>query len=131
MVKGLDVDMKTDMSFDVCGPMSQSSVGGARYFVTFIDDKTRKTFVYALKSKDEAFVKFKEFKALKDCGIHHQKTAPYTPEQNGVAERANRTIVERARCMLHERSVDLGLWAEAISTATYLKNRSSSTTIRM
>jgi hypothetical protein len=133
--------------------MSKNSIGGARYFVTFIDDKTRKTFVYFLKSKDEVFAKFKEFKShaekqtgkrikilrsdnggeytsaafdryLKDRGIQHQKTVPYTPEQNGVAERANRTIVERARCMILEQDMDKEFWAEAISTSTYLKNRS-------
>src|SRR4051794_30491239 len=49
---------------DVCGPMSQTSIGGARYFVTFIDDKTRKTFAYPMKTKDETFEKFKDFKAL-------------------------------------------------------------------
>ena len=116
---------------DVCGPMSEPSIGKARYFVTFIDDKTRKTFVYFLKQKSDAFEKFKQFKSavenktgkriktlrsdnggeytsnefetyLKKHGIAHQKTAPYTPEQNGVAERANRTIVEMARSMLHE-----------------------------
>src|SRR4051812_20219851 len=96
---------------DVCGPMSQNSVRGARYFVTFIDDKTRKTFAYLIKSKDETFEKFKHFKALvekqterkiktlrsdnggeytshafsrylKEHGIQHQKSAPYVPEQN-------------------------------------------------
>jgi transposase InsO family protein len=131
--------------------MSQNSISGARYFVTFIDDKTRMTFTYPMKSKDETYQKFKFFKTLvenqtekkikilrsdnggeytshefdsylKEHGIKHQKSAPYVPEQNGIAERANRTIVERARCMLHEQNVDLGLWAEAISTSTYLKN---------
>src|SRR3954465_4688504 len=49
---------------DVCGLMSQNSVGGARYFVTFIDDKMQKTFTYPIKSKDKTFEKFKHFKAL-------------------------------------------------------------------
>ena len=50
-------------------------------------------------------------------------TVPYTPEQNGVAERANRTIVEAARSMLYAREMNLEYWAEAVSTAVYLKNR--------
>ena len=49
---------------DVCGPMSTNSIGGARYFVTFIDDKSRKTFVYFLRTKDQVFTKFKEFRAM-------------------------------------------------------------------
>src|SRR3954463_8931624 len=114
----------------MCGPMSQNSIGRARNFVMFIN-KTQKTFAYRMKSKDETFEKFKDFKALvekqtekkikilrsdnggeytshafsrylKEHGIQHQKSAPYVPEQNSVAERANRTIVERVRCMLHE-----------------------------
>ena len=100
---------------DVCGPMSEKSIGGTKYFVTFIDDKTRKTFTYPIRSKDETFERFKTFKALaekqtgkrvkalrsdnggeytskafecylKDQGIQHQRSAPYTPEQNGIAE---------------------------------------------
>ena len=138
---------------DVCGPMSKTSLGKTRYFLTFIDDKSRMTFVYFLRSKDEVFTKFKEFKSLvenqtgkriktlrsdnggeytshnfqrylKAQGILHQKTAPYTPEQNGVAERANRTIVEKARCMLQEYGMNHEFWAEAVNTAVYLKNRS-------
>jgi transposase InsO family protein len=136
---------------DVCGPMKYTSIGGSNYFLTFIDDYSRMTFVYFLKSKDEVFEKFKEFKALvenqcgkkikclrndnggeytshlftkflKDNGIRHQKTVPYTPQQNGVAERANRTIVEKARCMLYGAELHRELWAEAVSTAVYLKN---------
>ena len=138
---------------DLCGPMQQASIGGAKYFLTFIDDATRKTFVYFLKAKHEVFGKFQEFKALaerqtskqikairsdnggefvskafdehlKSHGIHHQKTVPYTPQQNGVAERANRTIVERARTMLYARDLDRELWAEAVATAVYISQQS-------
>jgi transposase InsO family protein len=144
---------------DVCGPMKTESISGAKYFLMFIDDKTRKTFVYFLRSKDQVFTKFEEFKALvenemgkhikilrsdnggeyinkhfntylKAKGIHHQTTIPYTPQQNGVAERANHTIVERARSMLHDKELTYEYWAEAVATAIYLKNRSPTTALQ-
>src|SRR5579871_6169824 len=49
---------------DICGPMNYLSLGGAKYFIIFIDDKTKMTFVYFLKIKDEAFDKFKNFQTL-------------------------------------------------------------------
>lgn len=60
---------------------------------------------------------------LRKYGIVHQKTCLYTPEQNGVAERMNRTVVERMRCMLFDSGLDGKYWAEAAVTATYLINR--------
>lgn len=57
----------------------------------------------------------------------HQRTVPYSPQQNGVAERMNRTIMEKARSMLHYKSVSTEWWAEAVHTAVYLINRSSNT----
>ncbi|KAG7306736.1 hypothetical protein JYU34_008164 [Plutella xylostella] len=138
---------------DICGPMECKSIGGARYFLLFVDDYTRMTFIYFLKCKSETLTCFKEFKSmvenyqnkrikilrtdngceycsnefrdfLKHEGIIHQKTNPYTPEQNGLSERNNRTIVERARCLLFEAELDKKFWAEAANTAVYLKNRS-------
>lgn len=138
---------------DVCGPMETKSIGGARYFLLFIDDYTRMTFIYFLKAKSEVLSYFKEFKSmaenfqnkkikmlrtdngqeycnndfenfLKKHGIIHQKTNPYTPEQNGLSERSNRTIVEKARCLLFEANLEKKFWAEATNTAVYLKNRS-------
>ncbi|XP_062704663.1 uncharacterized protein LOC134286966 [Aedes albopictus] len=61
---------------------------------------------------------------LQRLGIRHQTSADYTPEQNGLAERCNRTIVERARCMLFEAHLPKTFWAEAAATAVYLINRS-------
>jgi transposase InsO family protein len=133
--------------------MEIESIGGARYLLTFIDDKTRMTFVSFLKTKDEVFSKFVQFKTyiekqtgkcikairtdrgkeyvnnqmmdyFQKHGIHHQKTIAYTPEQNGVSERCNRTLVERARAMLTQANLSSNLWAEAIYTANYSKNRS-------
>ncbi|KAL7372232.1 hypothetical protein ABVT39_012552 [Epinephelus coioides] len=101
---------------DVCAPMQTESIGGAKYFVTFIDDYSRCCKVYFLKQKSEVFSKFKEFEKtfsnecgqkvtrlrtdnggeytssefqeyLKAQGIHHEMTVPHTPQQNGVAER--------------------------------------------
>jgi hypothetical protein len=61
---------------------------------------------------------------LRDNGIARQRPPPYTPEQNGVAERANRTLVESARCLLHMAQLPPTFWALALQTAVYLRNRS-------
>jgi hypothetical protein len=143
---------------DLCGPIEISSLGGAQYFLTFIDDYSHKAFIYILKSKDEVtecFIKFKNFvenqvekkikilrtdnggeycsnylnSYLEKAGIQHQLTAPYTPEQNGVAERLNRSIVEKVRCMLFDAKLPKEFWAEAAATAVYLMNRSPSRSI--
>lgn len=53
----------------------------------------------------------------------HQTTVPYSPQQNGVAERTNRTLTEKIRCMLSESRLDKRFWAEAMNIAIYLKNR--------
>ena len=58
-----------------------------------------------------------------EAGIEHQLTAPYTPQQNGVNERENRTIMEMARCMMHEKGLPKRFWAEAANTAVFLLNR--------
>lgn len=144
---------------DVCGPMKVPSVSNNLYFLTFIDDLTRKTFVYLLKHKSEVFDKFMEFKAfaenqtgkkirilrsdngneyvnkrmddyLKQNGIQHQLTVEYTPEQNGVAERANRTICEKARTMLQESGLPRRFWGEAVHHAVFLKNRSPTIAVK-
>ncbi|RVX01687.1 Retrovirus-related Pol polyprotein from transposon RE1 [Vitis vinifera] len=65
--------------------------------------------------------KFNKF--CEDAGIDHQLTAPYTPQQNGVVERKNRTIMEMTRCLLHEKELPKSFWAEAANTAVFLLNR--------
>lgn len=136
---------------DVCGPMPVQSLGGHKYFITMIDDYSRKCFLYPLKSKSEAFEKFKIFtlmienqttrkiKAVRsdnggeyvnkkfrqfcdERGIIQQTTIPYTPQQNGVAERFNRTIMEKVRSMLIDAGLEKYFWAEAANTAVYLIN---------
>jgi len=60
---------------------------------------------------------------FKERGIRRRLTVPHTPEQNGIAERKNRTLVEAARCMMIQSGLPPSFWAEAISTANYIKNR--------
>ena len=64
-----------------------------------------------------------EFKELcKDSGIKREFSTPYNPQQNGIAERKNRTIMEDARAMLHDQDIPMHLWAEATRTAVYVQN---------
>lgn len=138
---------------DLCGPMENVSYSGMKYFITFIDDCTRMVHVYFIKDKLNVLEVFKDFKLkvenkldskiktirtdngteycnnyfekyLSLSGITHQTTTPYTPQQNGLAERMNRTLVERARCMLIYAGQQKQLWAEAVATAAYIVNRS-------
>ncbi|RVW35322.1 Retrovirus-related Pol polyprotein from transposon TNT 1-94 [Vitis vinifera] len=143
---------------DLWGPSPVESYSGCRYYVTFIDDFSRKVWVYFLKAKDEVFGKFKEWKTMvekrtgkvvktlrtdnglefcnKDfdefCrkeGIVRHRTVRHTPQQNGVAERMNQTLVQRARCMRIDVGLSKKFWAEAVNTAAYLVNKSSSIAI--
>ena len=138
---------------DVCGKIGTRSLGGGEYFVTFIDDHTRHAWVYILKHKDEVFARFQEWKAqverstgrqvktlrsdnggeytsreftsyLANEGIKHERTTPHTPQQNGIAERLNRTLIEGVRTMLADSKLPHRFWAEALSTMVYLRNRS-------
>jgi transposase InsO family protein len=66
---------------------------------------------------------------LKGSGIIHETTAPYSPDQNGVAERANRTIMERVKAIIAEAKLDKRLWMEIADTVVYLKNRSPTSAV--
>ncbi|KRZ83002.1 Retrovirus-related Pol polyprotein from transposon TNT 1-94 [Trichinella sp. T8] len=79
---------------------------------------TRHEKVFGMKVSKEKLPKF-----LRVNGIRHETSVQYTPQQNGVAERKNRTLLDMARCMLLESKLSLNFWAEAISTACYIRNR--------
>jgi len=143
---------------DLWGPSRKTSLGGCRYMLTIIDDYSRRVFPYFLKNKSDAFDSFKAWKVMVEkqtdrkvkvlrtdngmefcsdefktfCrkeGIVRHHTIPHTPQQNGVAERMNRTIISKARCMLSNATMGRQFWAEAANTACYLINRSPSIAI--
>jgi len=134
--------------------MEVKSVSGACYLLVFVDDCSRKVFVYFLKKKNEVAARFKEFKALVEKqtgksiktlrtdnggeyvnaeltsflvehGIRHELTVPHNSPQNGRAERVIRSVVTMSRCLMQDSGVPKELWAEACNTAAYIKNRSS------
>ncbi|KAE8725167.1 Eukaryotic translation initiation factor 3 subunit E [Hibiscus syriacus] len=137
-----------------------TSLCGAKYFVSFIDDYSRRCWVYPIKKKSEVFSTFKNFKARVELdygnkikcfrtdnggeytseefddfcrkeGIKRQFTVANTPQQNGVAERMNRTLLERTRAMLRDAGLEKSFWVEAVNTACYLVNRAISTAIEL
>jgi len=142
---------------DVCGPMPVQSFSGKRYFVTFIDDYSRCVKVYFIKQKSEVLQKFREFEAsatneagckigtlrtdnggeymssefekyLRNKGIKHETSVIHSPQQNGVAERMNRTLLESARAMVYHAGLSKVFWAEAVNTAAYIRNRVTTAT---
>lgn len=137
---------------DVCGPMKNITPGGCRYLMTLIDDRSRYTVVCLLRQKSDAAACIKRFVAhmktrfgrapcvirsdgggeyvnqeLKQFyeveGIQAQFTAAYSPQQNGIAERKNRSLQEMATCMLLDAGLAKRFWGEAVATAAYLQNR--------
>ncbi|MCO5585951.1 hypothetical protein L7F22_039886 [Adiantum nelumboides] len=127
-------------------------MGGCKFYVTFIDDYSRKARIYFMKEKSEVFTHFKNFKAmvekqtgsfvqclrsngggeyfshefiifLKKHGIQRQFSCRYTPQQNGVAEHKNIHIVVVAHALMSEKNMPPCYWIEAASTAVYTMNR--------
>ncbi|GKE40090.1 retrovirus-related pol polyprotein from transposon TNT 1-94 [Tanacetum coccineum] len=112
---------------DLYGPMRVASVNGKKYILIIVDDYSRFTWVKYLRSKDEApnfIIKFLKMiqlrlKALEKVGISHETSVSRSPQQNGVVERRNRTLIEAARTMLIYAKALLFLWAEAVATAYF------------
>nr|GEW63199.1 retrovirus-related Pol polyprotein from transposon TNT 1-94 [Tanacetum cinerariifolium] len=163
------IGIKVSWNEDSCGKEATSwphkapvqSLGGAKYFVSFTDDYSRRCWVYPIKKKkSNVFEVFKVYKArvkldygkknkclrtynqgeytgdefdtfCKQEGIKRQFITAYTPQQNKVAGRMNRTLLERSRAMLATASLEKSLWTEAVNTACCVINRSPSTTIEL
>jgi transposase InsO family protein len=154
-MEGVTTEAPMDLVFsDVWGPSSVASIGGARYFISFTDDYSRKTYVYVMKTKDEAFAKFKLFLAkaerstgrklkrlrvdngmeycagyfqeeLNRLGIRCERTNIYSPQMNGVAERLNRTLLDAVRTTLLTTKLSSSWWAELLTAAAYVKNKTA------
>ncbi|GJW96594.1 zinc finger, CCHC-type containing protein [Tanacetum coccineum] len=136
---------------DLCGPITPPTPSGKKYIFLLVDDYSRYMWAYFLSTKDQAFDTFKEFKKstenelrttlkmlrtdrggeftsneftqyCKENGIARQLTAPYSPQQNGVVERRNRTIMSTTRCMMKATNMPQNFWAEAVRHAIYILN---------
>lgn len=144
---------------DLCGPITPTSNRGKRYLLVLVDDFSRKTWIYFLTEKAEAFETFKVFKNCvekeaktvirglrtyrggeftsdnfnkfcKEQGIKRQLTAAYTPQQNGVPERRNRTIKNKVCCLLSEKQMPRSLWPDAAKWTAHVLNRSLTKAIK-
>ena len=138
---------------DLCGPVTPATPGGRRYFLLLVDDLSRYMWVVVLGSKGEAADAIRrtqvaaeaecghtlrvlrtdnggEFTAAEfasycaDEGIQRHYSAPYSPQQNGVVERRNQTVVGMARALLKQRGMPAVFWGEAVLTTVYILNRS-------
>ena len=131
---------------DVMGPFRVESLSGFRFCIVFADQYTKFVFVDLLKAKSEALASLKKFvlsvgtpKKLRqdnakeflsaqfktyclDAGILQEKTIPQTPQQNGLAERCNRTLLEMARCLLIDSGLPKKMWGAAILHAAKIRN---------
>ena len=137
---------------DVKGPFPVPSISNHRYYVSFIEAKTRFATVYLLKHKSEVFECFKRYEQLfqrqtgkqikrirsdnggeytsnefssylQTSGMIHETTVPHSPQQNGIAERYNRTLMTKFRCLLISSKLPERFWSELILSAVYLINR--------
>lgn len=143
---------------DVCGPIMPATWDNQKYFLTFLDDYTHFAVVYLMEGKYEVNELVKEYVNTveakwnmkisklrcdnggeyanndlkywcKKRGIVLDYTVPYSPQLNGKAERLNRTLMEKSRCLIADSELNKEMWGEAVRVATYLHNRSPSTTI--
>src|SRR6187455_2835609 len=140
------------LHMDLFGPVAYISIGGSKYGLVIVDDFSRFTWVFFLSDKGETQEILKKFmrraqnefelkikkvrsdngtefkntgveEFLGEEGIKHEFSVPYTPQQNGVVERKNRTLIEAARTMLDEYKTPDNFWAEAVNTACHAINR--------
>jgi hypothetical protein len=138
------------VSTDFWGPYYIPTLNGERYMLTFTDHYSRKSWVYLAKERTELRTLFmqwrayaelqsgeklkilqcnnaKEFKSLgaelKEEGVAIEDTVRYTPEQNGIAERLNRTLITLARAMIIDAGVPQKLWGDAALAANHIRNR--------
>ncbi|GJW32418.1 retrovirus-related pol polyprotein from transposon TNT 1-94 [Tanacetum coccineum] len=148
-----NTEVLNTLHMDLCGPMRVESINGKKYILVIVDDYTRFGWVRFLRTKDETPEVIKKFIILTQCalnatvqylrtdngtefankiltefyesvGITHNTSIPRNPQQNGVVERQNRTLMEAARTMLIFAKAPMFLWAEAVVTACYTLNRS-------
>ncbi|GKF52535.1 retrovirus-related pol polyprotein from transposon TNT 1-94, partial [Tanacetum coccineum] len=139
------------LHMDLCGPMRVASVNGKKYILVIVDDYSRFMWVKFLRSKDEApdfIIKFLKMIQLRlkilvrhiridngtefvnqtlreyyeKVGISHETFVARSPQQNGVVERRNYTLIEAARTMLIYVKALLFLWADVVATACYTQN---------
>lgn len=137
---------------DLCGPISPATPGGKDTFLLLVDDHSRYMWLSLLARKSDALEAIQRFQVQvevetrrhlrvlrTDCGgefisvefeqhcathgIKRQFSAPYTPQQNGVVERRNQTVIAMARGLLKSRGVPAAFWGEAVTTAVFLLNR--------
>ena len=101
------------------------------HFHTLVQTQFQKNIQILRSDNGREFVNLKMKTFCHDKGLVHQTTCPYTPEQNGVSERKNRTLLEMARAMLIESNAHRIFWPEAIAASAYLTNRLPSTTLNL
>jgi transposase InsO family protein len=140
------------LHMDLFGPIAYISIGGNKYGLVIVDDYSHFTWVFFLQDKSEIQEVLKKFlrraqnefddkvkkitsdndtefkntqveEFLDEEGIKHEFSAPYTPQQNGVVERKNQTLIEMARTMLDEYKTSDRFWAEAVNTTCHATNR--------
>jgi len=144
---------------DLCGPITPATHGGRRYFLLLVDDCSRYMWLHLLSSKDEAPAVIKEFQAQVETetgkklrvlrtdrggeftsiefglyctgqGLERHLTVPYSPQQNGVVERRNQTVVGMARSMLKAKRMPAVFWGEAVSMAVFILNRAPTKSLK-
>jgi transposase InsO family protein len=138
---------------DICGPITPATPSGSRYFLLLVDDSSRYMWLRILCSKDQAAGAIKQYKQVAEVeighklkafrtdrggeftsvefaeycveqGVRRQLTVPYSPQQNGVVERHDQTVVGTTHCLLKSKGLPGWLWGEVVATAVYLLNRS-------